>query len=97
MNLVYLQACVVELKPLRYTPAGIPVQELTLEYCSEVLEAGHTRKVEFVLSACAIGQLAMPISQLSLGVMIRVEGFLAPARKSSNKLVLHIQSVQGIQ
>ncbi len=94
MNQTYLQVRVVEIKPLRFTPAGIPVQELILEYCGEVIEAGYTRKVEFVIAGCAIGGIANQLQEVGLGTVIRVEGFLAPARKNSSKLVLHIQAVQ---
>ncbi len=94
MNHLYLQVRVVEIKTMRFTPAGIPVQELILEHCGDVIEAGHTRKVEFVIAACAIGEVANLIKDVVLGSVIRVEGFLAAARKNSSKLVLHIQAVQ---
>lgn len=94
MNHVYLQVRVVEMKPLRFTPAGIPVQELILEHCSQVMEAGHLRRVEFILSACAIGGLAQQLQQAVVGGELRVEGFLAAARKNSTKLVLHLHKVE---
>lgn len=94
MNQVFLQGRVLELKALRFTPAGIPVQELLLEHCSESVEAGHTRKVEFVICAYAIGDIAKQLQQAIVGGEIRVEGFLAPVRKNSTKLVLHLQKVQ---
>lgn len=94
LNQVCLQARVIEVKPLRFTPAGIPIQELMLEHCSEALEAGHSRKVEFVIAACAIGEVSQSLQNMVIGTEIRVEGFLALARKNSSRLVLHIQRVQ---
>lgn len=97
MNHIYLQVRVVEVKPLRFTPAGIPVQELMLEHCGEAIEAGHQRNIEFVIAGCAIGEIANQLQNVVLGAVIRVEGFLAAARKNSTKLVLHIQAVQFSQ
>lgn len=94
MNQVYLQVRVVEMKPLRFTPAGIPVQELMLEHCSQVMEAGHLRRVEFVIEACAIGDLAKQLQQVVAGNELRVEGFLVAARRHSTKLVLHLNSIE---
>ncbi|WP_159990369.1 primosomal replication protein N [Pelistega ratti] len=94
MNQVYLEVRVIEVKPLRLTPAGIPVQELIVEHCSEVVEAGHLRKVEFVLSARAIGHITQLLQNLTIGTVMKVEGFLAASRKHSTKLVLHLQKVQ---
>ncbi|NOL49785.1 primosomal replication protein N [Pelistega europaea] len=92
MNRIFLQVRALEIKPMRFTPAGIPVQELVLEHCSEVIEAGHTRRVEFIIAACAIGPLAGQLQHLQIGDELDVEGFLTPARKNSSKLVLHIQA-----
>jgi len=85
---------VIEVKPLRFTPAGIPVQELLLEHCGESLEAGYTRKVEFTVLAVAIGEIAQQVQQVALGTEITIQGFLSSSRKNSSKLVLHIQSAQ---
>lgn len=94
MNRLSLRARVIEVKPLRYTPAGIPVQELLLEHCGESLEAGYTRKVEFTVPAVAIGEMATQVQQVALGTEVTIQGFLSASRKNSSKLVLHIQTVQ---
>lgn len=93
MNLVSIQARIIDAKPLRYTLAGIPVQEIVLGHCSDIIEAGHTRKVECVLSARAIGDVAKQLQNSQIGTELRAEGFLANARKNSTKVVLHIQTI----
>ena len=94
MNRVSLTASVVELQPLRYTPAGVPALELMLEHESEVQEAGQARRVVFQARAIALGDNAHFLADTPLGASLEVEGFLAAARKGSSRLVLHIQKAE---
>jgi primosomal replication protein N len=91
VNQVVLTAVALEVKPLRYTPAGLPAIEMVLNHESEVLEAGAMRRVEMVLPAIALGDIALLLADTPMGAPLSIEGFLAPSRKGSNKLVLHIQ------
>lgn len=91
MNRVSLQARVIEREPLRHTPAGIPAIEMLLAHESEVVEAGHPRRVELTIAAVALGDLAMLLADTPLGSELRIEGFLAPTRKGSARLKLHMQ------
>lgn len=91
MNRFDLVATVLEITPLRYTPAGLPAIEMQLTHQSEVLEAGALRRVDLTLSAVALGDIAMMLATTSLGDRLLVQGFVAPARKGSKKLVLHLQ------
>lgn len=96
MNHVLLTASALEVKPLRYTPAGLPAVEMMLSHESEVQEAGHMRRIELVLAAVALGDIALLLADTPLGASLSIEGFLAPARKGSNKLVLHIQQANRV-
>ena len=91
MNRLLLTAAVVEIRPIRYTPAGVPVLELALEHESEVQEAGQARRVGFQARAVALGDTAHLLADTPLGAQLEVEGFLAAARMGSGRLVLHIQ------
>ncbi|NYT26241.1 primosomal replication protein N [Alcaligenaceae bacterium] len=91
MNRILLTAAVVELQPLRYTPAGVAALELTLAHESEVHEAGQARRVNFQAKAIALGDTAHLLADVPLGAGLELEGFLAAARKGSNRLILHIQ------
>ena len=91
MNRLRLIATVLECQPLRYTPAGVPVLEMQLEHAGPVMEAGHERHVELTIAAIALGDLARMLASTSLGTTLRVEGFLAPTRKGSSRLRLHLQ------
>ena len=96
MNQVNLTAQVVEAKPVRYTPAGLPVLDLVLQHESSVTQANQSRQVGFNINAVAIGDTAHLLSDLSLGSLLEIKGFLAPSRKGSSRLVLHIQSAGRI-
>ncbi|MDN5843966.1 MAG: primosomal replication protein N, partial [Alcaligenaceae bacterium] len=72
-------------------PAGVPVIEMMLDHESEVREAGQMRKVEMQISAVALGEMALMLVDTPLGCRLGVEGFLAPTRKGSTRLVLHVQ------
>lgn len=93
MNHVELTACIAELSPLRYTPAGIPAINFILEHESEILEAGVARQVKLTLKAVAFGTLAEQTVRLTLGKAFRFTGFIINAR-SSKSVVFHIQSFE---
>lgn len=69
---------------------------MMLSHESEVIEAGHMRRVEMVLSAVALGDIALLLADTPLGTSLSVEGFLAPTRKGSSKLVVHIQQANRV-
>ncbi|MFC4277861.1 primosomal replication protein N [Achromobacter aloeverae] len=91
MNQVVLSAQVLEREALRYTPAGLPALEMLLGHQSEVIEAGHPRRVELTIAAVALGDLALLLADVGLGAQLQVQGFLAPVRKDAVKLKLHMQ------
>ncbi len=82
--------------PLRYTPVGLPVVEMILTHRSQVVEAGRERQVDMTISAVALGDVATLLADTPLGADMTVKGFLAPARKGSPKLILHIQQAKRI-
>lgn len=95
MNKLELQAEVVQIEPLRYTPAGIPLLSVVLHHVSEQIEAGMKRKVECEVNAVVLGDLAL--KGLKLGSNILVAGFLARRSLKSTQLVMHINHIQHIK
>lgn len=96
VNQFRLAASVLEIKPLRYTPAGVPVTEMVLGHESDVMEAGAMRRVQFSIAAVALGDIALLMAQTQLGVVLNIEGFLAPVRKGASKLVFHVQQASRV-
>ncbi len=82
--------------PMRYTPAGVPVMTLDIEHEQDVQESGVLRLVKFEMAVTVIGDLALMHKSLALGQTIEVEGFIAPVRKNSPRLVLHAQQLRLI-
>lgn len=94
MNKLVLQAEVVQIEPLRYTPAGIPLLIVVLRHVSEQVEAGMKRKVECEVNAVTFGDLAL--KGLEIGSHIQASGFLAKRSFKSTQLVMHINHIASI-
>ncbi len=88
-----MTARIAEVKALRYTPSGIPVQDLVLEHESEIEEAGKVRQVKATIKAVAFGAVAERMRQHSVGSSWRFDGFLANQRVGKS-VVLHVQEFQ---
>lgn len=95
MNQLVLTACIAEAQALRYTPAGLPALNLTLEHESGIEEAGQVRQVRTVVRAVAFGALAERAARQSIGSVWRFTGFLASPR-GGKSVVFHIQELQPI-
>ena len=97
MNKLVLKAEVVQIEPLRYTPAGIPLLNVVLRHVSEQVEAGMKRKVECEVNAVTLGDLAigdLALKGLKLGSNIIATGFLAKRSLKSTQLVMHINHIE---
>jgi primosomal replication protein N len=94
VNKLVLQAEVVHIEPLRYTPAGIPLLSVSLRHVSEQVEAGMKRKVECEVNAVTLGDLAL--KGLKLNSHILATGFLAKRSLKSTQLVMHINNIEHI-
>jgi primosomal replication protein N len=95
VNQLVLTACIAEAQALRYTPAGLPALNLTLEHESGIEEAGQVRQVKTVVRAVAFGALAERAARQSIGSVWRFTGFLASPR-GGKSVVFHIQEFQPI-
>ena len=86
-----MTACIAEASALRYTPAGLPALNFTLEHESEIEEAGQKRQVAVVVKAVAFGSAAETLARQPIGSSWKFTGFLATPRNGKHP-VLHIQS-----
>ncbi len=82
----------VQVEPLRYTPAGIPLLSVVLRHVSEQVEAGMKRKAECEINAVVLGDLAL--KGLKQGAQIMAQGFLAKRSLKSTQLVMHINDIK---
>lgn len=96
-NRVELQASLAGRETLRYSPAGIPLLNAMLRHESSQPEAGANRRVEMEIAAVFAGSLAEAAHRLQLGANLRVAGFLAPKRRQSRTLALHVTEFELIE
>jgi primosomal replication protein N len=88
-----LSATLLERAALRYTPAGVPALDLSLQHESEVSEDGQPRKVSMEIKAVAIGVITRKLAALELGTASLYAGFLTSTRNKRG-LLFHITSVE---
>lgn len=96
MNKLLLSGEVVQIEPLRYTPAGLPLLSFVVRHASEQLEAGIKRKVECEMAVVAIGDIAKQAQNIQLSSQVKLAGFIAKRSLKSTQLVLHLNALEII-
>jgi primosomal replication protein N len=91
VNQLVLSARIAQAGVLRYTPAGLPALDFSLEHESELSEAGQARQVKVAVKAVAFGAMAETLGRQSIGSSWNFTGFLATPRNGKHP-VFHIQS-----
>jgi len=91
VNQLVLSARIDQAGALRYTPAGLPALDFSLEHESEVTEAGQVRQVKVAVKAVAFGSVAETLGKQPVGSSWNFTGFLATPRNGKHP-VFHIQS-----
>jgi primosomal replication protein N len=94
VNQLVLSASIAQASALRYTPAGLPALDFSLEHESEITEAGQVRQVKAAIKAVAFGSVAESLGKQALGSSWKFTGFLANPRNGKHP-VLHIQSFEA--
>ncbi len=94
MNQLVLSARIAQASSLRYTPAGLPALDFSLEHESEIIEAGQPRQVKVVVRAVAFASIAETLGRQAIGSSWNFTGFLATPRNGKHP-VLHIQSFES--
>ena len=91
MNQLVLSARIAQASALRYTPAGLPALDCSLEHASELSEAGQARQVKAAIKAVAFGSVAETLVKQAIGSSWQFTGFLATPRNGKHP-VFHIES-----
>ena len=92
MNQLILQAQLLELGLVRYTPAGLMALDLSLKHEGEAQEAGKPRKVSMEIKAVAIGDIGKRLQALGVGATARFTGFLTNQRNGRG-IIFHVTAV----
>jgi primosomal replication protein N len=96
-NGLVLSGSIIEMAPLRHTPAGVPVLNFRIGHASEQTEAGLSRRVEVELAAVALGQTAILLAGAKPGERVRAGGFLAAKSAKSRQPVLHVERIEFVE
>ncbi len=92
-----LTGTIVEIEPLRHTPAGLPLLTFRLAHRSTQREAGMERRVECEVSAMALGEAASQMTRYKAGNTIKATGFLARRSRMSTQLILHVNQTDLLE
>ena len=86
----------MQLEPLRFTPAGLPLLSFIVRHVSEQTEAETKRKVECEVAVMAIGDIANQAKKIQLASQVKLAGFIAKRSLKSTQLVLHLNALEII-
>ncbi len=96
-NTLRIEGRLIELAPMRYTPAGVPLINCILGHASRQIENGLERDVECELPAVAIGDMARQLAVAACGWKLEATGFLAAKSRRSKAPVLHITNIKFLE
>jgi primosomal replication protein N len=95
LNRLVLNAEVVEKSAMRYTPAGLPVLDLSLKHESELMQNGQIRRVAFEIKARGIGDVTQSLGRLELGSSHGFAGFLG-SQRNGRGVVFHVTELDAL-
>jgi len=97
LNRLELSGRLLELGPLRHTPAGVAALEFKLVHESELEEAGVKRKVQAEIGAIAFEAQARLVAGRPLGSTVNVQGFLSAKSRRAKRLMLHVTNIEFVE
>ena len=77
---------------MRYTPAGLPVFDLSLKHESQVMQEGHLRQVSVEIKARALGSITARLAHAELGSSHGFAGFLG-SQRNGRGIVFHVTEI----
>ena len=94
MNRLVISGAVIQVEPLRYSPAGVPIAEAVILHRSSQTVAAQVRQVECELTVQASGSLASQLALLSSGTQVKLEGALNRRSVNSRQLILILNRIE---
>lgn len=80
---------------MRYTPGGAQALEMRIRHVSRQHEGGLDRDIDWEMDALVIGPSALALSDVNIGAVLRLSGFLAPRRKGGRVLRFHVTECES--
>jgi primosomal replication protein N len=94
VNRLVISGTLIQVDPLRYSPAGVPIAEAVVHHCSSQAVATQVRQVECELTVQASGTLAAQLAQLASGTQVKLEGALNRRSVKSRQLILILNRIE---
>lgn len=94
MNRLVISGALIQVDPVRYSPAGVPIAEAVMLHRSSQTVAALARQVECELAVQASGSLAVQLAQLAAGTQVKLEGALNRRSVKSRQLVLILNRIE---
>ena len=94
MNRLVISGALIQVDPVRYSPAGVPIAEAVIQHRSSQSVAMQARQVECELTIQASGPLAGQLAQLATGTQIKLEGALNRRSVNSRQLILILNRIE---
>jgi len=94
VNRLVISGALIQVDPLRYSPAGVPIAEAVVLHCSSQTVATQVRQVECELTVQASGMLASQLAQLNTGTQVKLEGALNRRSVKSRQLILILNRIE---
>jgi primosomal replication protein N len=94
LNRLVISGVLVQVDPLRYSPAGVPITEAVIHHRSSQSVATQAREVECELTVQASGSLATQLAQQTTGTQVKLEGVLNRRSVNSRQLILILNRIE---
>jgi primosomal replication protein N len=94
VNRLVISGALIQIDPLRYSPAGVPIAEAVILHRSSQAVAAQARQVECELTVQASGPLAARLAQLEAGTQVKLEGALNRRSVNSRQLILILNRIE---
>ncbi|HQT32946.1 MAG: primosomal replication protein N [Thiobacillus sp.] len=94
MNKLGISGTLIQVDPVRYSPAGVPIAEAVILHRSSQTVATQARQVECELTVQASGTLATQLAQLAAGAQVKLEGALNRRSVKSRQLILILNRIE---
>jgi primosomal replication protein N len=94
VNRLVISGILIQVDPVRYSPAGVPIAEAVIQHRSSQTVATQARQVECELTIQASGSLAGQLAQLATGTQVKLEGALNRRSVNSRQLILILNRIE---
>jgi len=94
VNRLVISGALIQVDPLRYSPAGVPIAEAVILHRSSQAVAAQARQLECELTVQASGSLATQLAQLASGTQVTLEGALNRRSVNGRQLILILNRIE---